>query len=197
MNIGLYGGTFSPPHSAHVRAAKLFFEKAELQMLCVMPAGIPPHKIADEWGSSEHRLEMCRLAFGEFAKVSDYEIKKEGKSYTVETLRYLKSIYPFDDLYMMVGEDMFLSLDSWRAPEEIMRLCTIVAMRRNDTPESVMEKAKSDYEKRYGAVILLIEAEPFEASSTQVRELIAKGESTEELLPEAVFEYINKNNLYK
>lgn len=197
MKIGLYGGTFSPPHAAHVRAAKLFVREACLDSLIVMPAGIPPHKVADKWGKSEIRLEMTCLAFSDFAAVSDYEIKKEGRSYTVETLRYLKKIYPEDDLYMLVGEDMFLSLETWREPSAIMEMCTVVAIRRKGIENSVMEEAATRYISLYGAKVILIEDEPFEMSSTEIRNKIAAGEDLGELLPLSVAEYIKNNNLYK
>ena len=197
MNIGLYGGTFSPPHSAHVRAAKLFIEAAALDRLYVMPAGIPPHKVADKWGSAHYRLEMTCRAFSDFAEVSDYEIQKEGRSYTVETLRCLKEKHPEDRLFMLIGEDMFLSLDTWRAPDEIMALATIVALRRKDGDLSVMEAKAEEYKSRYGAKIILIEDEPLEVSSTQIRNMIAEGKDTGDLLPESVLEYIKEHNLYK
>ena len=197
MNIGLFGGTFSPPHSAHVRAAKLFVKTAKLDKLYVMPAGIPPHKNTDRWGSAEMRLEMTHRAFSSFAEISDYEIKKEGRSYTVETLRYLREMHPEDTLYMLVGEDMFLSFDTWREPCEIMRLCTVVAMRRKDTPKDVMEKAADDYKMRYGAKIILIDDAPLDISSTEIRRRVACGEDIRDLLPTDVCEYINKNGLYR
>ncbi len=197
MKIGLYGGTFSPPHSAHVRAAKLFIREAALDKLYVMPAGIPPHKVADKWGSGEYRLSMTCRAFSDFAEVSDYEIQKEGRSYTVETLRYLKERHPCDELYMLVGEDMFFSFDSWKSPDEIMKLATIVALRRKGGELSEMEAVAEDYKSRYGAKIILIEDEPFEVSSTQIRNMIAEGKDTNGLLPESVLEYIKEHNLYK
>lgn len=197
MKIGLYGGTFSPPHIAHVRAAELFFRTVGLDKLWVMPAGIPPHKNADKWGSAVHRLEMSRLAFGHMAEISDYEIKKEGRSYTVETLRHLRELHPGDSIYMLVGEDMFLSLDTWREPGEIMSLCTVVAMRRKDTCADIMRAAETEYRRLYGADIILIDADPIELSSTDIRRRIAKGESTGEYLPASVGEYIKENGLYK
>lgn len=197
MNVGLYGGTFSPPHKGHTRAAELFFAEASLERLYVMPAGDPPHKKTDKWGDAKSRLEMTRLAFCGIAEVSDYEISKEGRSFTVDTLRYLKSIHPEDRLFMLVGEDMFLSLDSWREPENIMRLCTVVAMRRKDTPLSLMEKAREGYVERYGADVMIIDDEPFEASSSLVREMIGKGEDISALVSAPVLEYIEKNGLYR
>lgn len=197
MKIGLYGGTFSPPHAAHVRAAKLFVKEAGLDTLIVMPAGIPPHKTADKWGKSEIRLEMTCLAFSDFACVSDYEIKKEGRSYTVETLKHLKELYPEDELYMLVGEDMFLSLETWREPEAVMGMCTVVAIRRKGTDNAVMEEAAEKYRRLFGARVILIEDEPFEISSTEIRNKIAAGEDLGELLTPSVAEYIKNNNLYE
>ncbi|MBQ4067323.1 MAG: nicotinate-nucleotide adenylyltransferase [Clostridia bacterium] len=197
MRIGLYGGTFSPPHNGHIRAARLFLREARLDKLYIMPAGIPPHKKADAWGDGDSRLEMAALAFGEFSEISDYEIRKSGRSYTVETLRYLKEKHPEDELFMLVGEDMFLSLDTWKAPEEIMKLCKIVTMRREATPQCVMEAAAEDYRRRYGACVKVLEAEPLRASSTDIREKIAKGESVSEFLPSNVAEYICVNGLYR
>ncbi len=197
MKIGLYGGTFSPPHVAHVRAAKLFVKEAGLDSLIVMPAGIPPHKSADKWGKADIRLEMTRLAFSDFARVWDYEIKKEGRSYTVETLRHLREKYPKDELYMLVGQDMFLSLETWREPQAIMKLCTIVAIRRKGIENVVMEEAAEKYKTLYGAKVILIEDEPFEMSSTEIRNKIAAGGDTREFLTPAVAEYIENNKLYK
>jgi len=197
MNIGLYGGTFSPPHIAHRRSAELFAAAASLDKLYVMPAGIPPHKTADRWGRAEYRLEMARLAFEDIAEVSDYEITKEGRSYTVDTLRWLKARHPDSHLHMLVGEDMFLSLDSWREPFEIMKLCTIVAVRRKDTPQTVMEEAARDYKERYGAQIILMEVEPLEVSSTQIREMISRDMDARSLLGERVAEYIKDHGLYR
>ena len=196
MKIGLYGGTFSPPHLAHVRAARLFYEEVSLDKLYVMPAGIPPHKQSDKWGSAVHRLQMTKLAFSTFATVSDYEIKKEGKSYTVETLRYLREKHPSDELYMLVGEDMLYSLDTWRSPEEVMTSCTLVAIRRQDTKMSRLVECAENYKNRYGAKIVFIEETPFDISSTAVRSMIERNDDVSRFLSEEVYEYIKKNKLY-
>ena len=97
MKIGLFGGTFNPVHSGHVNLVKNFKEKLNLDKVLVIPTATPPHKEAKELASSEDRIEMCKLAFGDLAEVSDVEIRRGGKSYTVETLEELKKIYKNDD----------------------------------------------------------------------------------------------------
>ncbi len=197
MRIGLYGGTFSPPHLGHERAAKLFFERAELDMLIVMPSGVPPHKEGDGSATKEDRLEMSRLAFGSIATVSQWEIKRERKSYTVETLRHLKEEYPCDELFMLVGKDMLLSLERWYQPAEIMSLCEIYALCRDrEGPEELEREAKALREK-YGAKICVLRDEALEISSTEIRERVLSGESIEALVSENVRLYIEKNGLYK
>lgn len=197
MRIGLYGGTFSPPHLGHVRAAKLFLEKAELDKLIVMPSGVPPHKEADSSASKEDRLEMSRLAFGDFASVSAWEMQREKKSYTVETLRYLKKEYPEDELFMLVGKDMLLSLERWYEPAEIMSLCEIYALCRDSKGPEELERTAEELRKKYCAKICVLTDEPLVVSSTEIRERTLSGESIEDLVPESVCRYIKTNGLYK
>ena len=196
MKIGLYGGTFSPPHKAHVRAALLFSREAGLDLLYVMPSGKPPHKSEDTLLPAECRLEMARLAFDGVGMVSDYEIKKEGRSYTVETLRYLREKHPDDELFMLVGEDMFFCLDRWREPLEIMELCTVVVMMRTLTELSIVEETAEKYRKKYGAKVQIIDEEPIDVSSSDVRDWLSRGETVRGLVPDAVCEYIENNGLY-
>ena len=123
IRIGIYGGTFAPVHKGHVAAAEAFFRQMELDLLYVIPAGIPPHKQIDASDDPIHRLRMCELAFDGMKNVivSDMEIRREGKSFTVDTLRALSA----EDrrLFLLMGTDMMLTLDSWREPDEIFRLC--------------------------------------------------------------------------
>lgn len=197
MKIGLFGGTFSPPHNGHIRFAKLFIEDVGLDKLYIMPAGIPPHKKTDPWGTTSARMDMAQLAFGSFAVVSDYEICRGGKSYTYKTLEYLQKTHPCDDLYLLVGEDMFLSFDTWKKPEAVFSATTIVCMRRGIYPQDVMDAAGADYKKRYGACVMYLPETPLVVSSTQIRALCAAGKSISHLVPDAVEKYIIENELYK
>ena len=113
IRVGIYGGTFAPIHNGHVNAAKLFMEQMRLDYLFVIPAAIPPHKQIDTSDDPMHRLNMCALAFGDMdgVVVSDMEIKRGGKSYTVDTLRELSA--KGRRLLLLCGTDMVLSFDSW------------------------------------------------------------------------------------
>ena len=105
MKIGVFGGTFNPVHLGHLNCLKSVAEQADLDKVIVMPDRIPPHKQAEDLASSEDRLNMCRLAFADIpcVEISDWELKQEGKSYSVITLRHLKEIYPHDKLFFIMG----------------------------------------------------------------------------------------------
>ena len=196
--IGLYGGTFSPPHAGHVNAAHNFIEAIGLDRLYVMPANIPPHKIVTNPIPTEMRLEMCRMAFGDLPNtiVSDYECTKAGVSYTVETLRHLSA--DSRELYMLCGDDMFLTLDSWRLAEEIFSLTNIVCMRRYNGDGMDLLQKKKEYEEKYGARVIFIDATPLPVSSTEIREMIKSGsEDLCKYLNDDVISYINNNGLYE
>lgn len=201
--LGIYGGTFSPIHSGHVKAAYAFLDAMELDKLLVIPTAIPPHKAPVEGASAADRIKMARLAFldGEAYKsgrleVSDYETTLSGKSYTVYTLEHFFS--PDRELYLLVGTDMFFTLGRWYRAEDIFRLSTIVLMRREtDTFNLPLIKEKSaEYRERFGARICEIDEPPIVVSSTELRERLTGHCGTDDLIPEAVARYIEENNLY-
>ena len=199
MKVGIYGGTFSPVHNAHVRAAEAFAQECALDKLMVIPAGIPPHKAVDADDDPQKRLEMCRLAFSHIpcAEISDIELRRSGKSYTVMTVRELED----EDrkLYLLCGTDMILTFDQWYCFDEIMKKCTLVYIRREDDENvgrELDEKVKL-YEERYGAKIVKLTSPAIELSSTQVREAIRNGEDASHLVPQSVMEYINKQGMYR
>ena len=199
LRIGIYGGTFSPPHNGHVTAAKAFMEQMWLDLLYVIPTAQPPHKEMEYPISASHRLEMCRLAFSgvEGVYVSDLEIARGGRSYTVETLRELSG----EDrrLFFLCGTDMVLTLDKWRSPEEIFRLCYPVYVRRETDGEldaPIVEKIKS-YQDKYGKVVRRIVTPAIELSSTDVRAAVAEGFPIEGAVPPAVAAYIRARGLYR
>jgi len=198
MRVGIYGGTFSPVHSGHVAAARAFMEQMWLDILYVIPAGIPPHKTMEGDATPAQRLEMCRLAFAgmEGVIVSDLEIRRAGKSYTVDTLRELYD--PDGRLFLLMGTDMLLTLDQWREPEEIFRLSYPVYIRReHDTAlDATIVQKITDYQNAYGKVVRRIVAPAIELSSTDIREAIASGAPIDRLVPPAVAAYIQANGLY-
>ena len=198
MRVGIYGGTFSPVHNGHVAAAKAFMEQMWLDILYVIPTGVTPHKEMKGDATARDRLEMCRLAFGgmEGVIVSDLEMRREGKSYTVETLRELYD--PTGRLFFLVGTDMLLTLDRWREPEEIFRLCYPVYIRREADAaldQRIVEKITA-YHQRFGKMVPRIVAPAIELSSSDVREAIAGGRSIDGMVPPAVAKYIQEHHLY-
>ena len=202
MRIGIYGGTFSPIHNGHVAAAKAFMEQMWLDVLYIIPTGITPHKEMHGDATAEDRLEMCRLAFNgmDGIIISDMEMKRTGKSYTVDTLRdFRQRMSPEDRLFFLMGTDMMLSLDSWKEPAEIFRLCYPVYIRR-EADKSLDDKliaAVAHYNAVYGKVVRKVAVPPLVVSSTEIREKIAKGISVDDMLPEAVYTYIRNKGLYQ
>ncbi len=200
MRIGIYGGSFSPVHVGHLAAAKAFMEQMWLDLLYIIPAGIPPHKQlkgdADAW----QRLKMCELAFSDLDGViiSDMEIRRGGKSYTVDTLRALSD--PDNRLFLLMGTDMLLTLDTWKDPEEIFRLSYPVYMRREGSDPILDARivAKiADYQKKYGKVVRRIVGDAIELSSTDIRRAIADGRDISSMVPPVVGNYIRTHDLYK
>lgn len=191
MKIGVFGGTFNPPHNGHVRLAKAAADELKLDKLLVIPSCIPPHKIAAKLADGQERLEMCRLAFGcdPRFEVSPMELERGSRSYTVETLRELKALYPDSELYFIVGSDMLESFDKWYLWQEILSLSVLCAASR--------EEGYSPDLSRFGKLaerIKIITLDPLEVSSTQIRN--STGEVSPELLDPKVAVYIREHGLY-
>lgn len=199
MRIGIYGGSFSPVHNGHVAAAKAFMEQMWLDVLYVIPAGIPPHKQLAVGATAAQRLRMCELAFAgmDGVIVSDMELRREGKSYTSDTLRALWA--PEHRLFLLMGTDMLLTLDSWHEPEEVFRLSYPVYIRR-EKEDALLDRYIVDkiaqYREKYGKVVRRIVGDVIPVSSSMVRERAARGEDISDLVPCAVAKYIADNKLY-
>lgn len=197
MKIGIMGGTFNPPHMGHLNAATAAKENIPLDKLILIPAGIPPHKkMAENSASVEQRLEMTKLCAEEIgAEVSDVEIRREGKSFTVDTLAHFRSVYPDDELWLIMGTDMFLTVETWRRAEEILENTCIAAVPRNDGDfEKLLEHSEFLREK-YGARTRIINVEAVTISSTELRPDV-EDEKSLNFLPERVRRYIAENKLY-
>lgn len=198
MKLGIYGGTFAPIHNAHVNVARSFLSDLELDKLIIIPAGIPPHKQVSHDDDPDKRLQMCKLAFEDDAKieVSDLELKREGKSYTVLTLRELAA--EDREIYLLCGTDMILTFDLWYCFEEIFSLCTLVYVRRecDETLGEEVVRKVDEYRSKYGANIEELRIKPLPMSSTEVRAAVANGEDISDMVPKKVAEYIKDNKLY-
>lgn len=199
IRIGIYGGTFAPVHRGHVAAAEAFLKQMELDLLYVIPAGIPPHKQIDAADDPAHRLAMCERAFGGMKNVivSDMEIRREGKSFTVDTLRALSA----EDrrLFLLMGTDMMLTLGQWREPDEIFRLCYPIYIRRESDPilEAQIVAKNKEYLEKYGKIARRLMADVIELSSTEIRDRVRRGIEIDSLVPPAVAAYIREKGLYQ
>ncbi len=194
MKIGIYGGTFNPPHLGHLEAARTAVKVLELDKLILIPAAVPPHKALPE-GTPEgaHRLAMTErmadaLSMPKVAEVSRMELDREGKSYTADTLRAIRAQYPDAQLWLLMGTDMFLTLHLWHDPEVITQLAGICAFGRTEQDgEELFAPQREFLSQKYQAQIVTITLPGLvDVSSTRLRELLARGEGQEYLLPAGV-----------
>lgn len=203
MKIGVYGGTFNPPHLGHLAAARAAVEKLGLDKLLLIPAAVPPHKqLPQETPALEHRMAMAEkmadaLLMPKVAEVSRLELEREGKSYTSDTLEAIHKQYPGAQLWLIMGTDMFLTLHQWHDPAEILKLAGICAFgRKEQDGEAVFAPQRTFLEETYGAkMVTLTLSDLVDISSTQLRELLAGGKGAEYLHP-SVYGYILMNGLY-
>ena len=203
MKIGIYGGTFNPPHLGHLAAARTAMSVLGLDKLLFMPAAIPPHKqLPPGTPAPEHRLAMTQRladAMGMPKKVeaSGLELAREGKSYTSDTLLRLREEYPDSELWLLMGTDMFLTLHLWHDPATILSLAQICAFGRSEGDGEALFAPQREYLTRtFGAKVVTITLPGLvDVSSTQLRELLAEGRGGEHLLP-SVYGYILMNRLY-
>ena len=197
MRIGIYGGSFSPPHLGHVKLAGEFLRAAELDRLIIIPAGNPPHKMIDGGADPVMRLEMCRAAFSgisDAVEISDFEAYRTDPCYTVDTLRHFADE---GELFMLCGSDMFLTLENWRDPEGIFSLCTVVCGSRvdDDIVRADLTAKEKLYGERYGAKCIVISLDPVEVSSSGIRSDLGKGVRPAGLC-DGVFDIIERHGLY-
>ena len=167
MNIGFFGGTFSPPHKGHLHSARVFAKECGLDKLIIIPAKVSPFKTGCEITAEDtHRLEMTRLCFeaSDFGntdvEISDFEIIKNETSYTYLTLKHLLSLFSSCKLYMFVGSDMFLSLENWKNIEHIFKNCTIYTRARDLNELDLLYEHKQKYENSYNARIIISQDKP-------------------------------------
>ena len=197
--LGVLGGTFNPIHKGHIELGKYCMDSVSLDKIILIPTYSPPHKSDSGLVSCAHRLEMCRLTAQNHPGfcVSDIEIKRGGKSYTYETLNSLKEIYPNDELFLIMGADMFLTLDKWKNPEAIFKSAAVITIPRNNDDKRALDEFYTSVLKPMGAKAYILGDPVTQVSSTYIREHIGEREKIEGLLDLDVFEYITNNNLYR
>lgn len=199
MKTGVFGGTFNPVHKGHIMLAEYCMDSVGLDRIIMIPTAVPPHKISNNLASENDRFNMCKLACRgkENFFVSDIEIKRQGKSYTYETLTQLKEIYPDDHLYTIMGADMFLTLDRWKNPEIIFEKSSIITIPRDEENKHELENFYNKVLKAMGASSVILPNPVMSVSSTFIRENLDNFNLISDMLDKGVYDYIIKNNLYR
>jgi nicotinate-nucleotide adenylyltransferase len=216
QRLGILGGTFNPIHLGHLAAAEEVRDRLKLEKVLFIPAFIPPHKNDEVMPSAVQRQEMVRLAVKGNAhfSVSDIEIRRGGRSYTIDTIEALRQAHPGSELYFLTGLDSFLEIRTWKDWERLMTLCSFVVLSREgcrfsniaqlgflDVPEIELSALDAREKDRVviaaGSVPVYLERIPFyDISSTDIRTRVREGRSIKYHLPEAVEHYIIENKLY-
>ena len=214
MRIGIFGGTFNPIHVGHLRAAEEIRERFSLKRIIFIAAAVPPHKTIEGDISGEHRMEMVRLAISgnPHFSVSNIELKRPGKSYSIGTIEYFRKRYGSDlDLFFILGMDAFLEIGTWKSFQELFSLCHFIVMTRPgfDKPfsPSILPSGIADAFTLHGGENRLVHRDGYsvyfqevtflDISSTKIREEIAEGRSIRYLLPREVERYIKRRHFYR
>ena len=196
--IGIYGGTFNPPHIGHLRGAAQAIDALGLDKLLLIPDRIAPHKqIPSGSPTPQQRLQMLTIAAQTHPRmeVSDIELKREGPSYSYITVQQIHQMYPDAKLFLLMGTDMFTSFLTWRNPEQIMKLATLAVMSRGERGEKEAIEAQKQVIEQMGYDTAVVENHVTAISSTQLRRLLAF-RCAGSFLPEGVLDYIREHRLY-
>jgi nicotinate-nucleotide adenylyltransferase len=197
LRLGILGGTFNPPHLAHLVCAQEAHRELGLDRVLLIPAAIPPHKPVEQEPGAEHRLQMCRLAIGDDERfaVSDMELRREGPSFTVDTLAVLTTQAPNDELVLILGGDIAAGLPEWHAPERVLELATVAIAKRRGTPRGKVEQALATLPGSERA--RFFEMPTIGISSTMVRRRVGAGIPIRYFVPDQVLDYIEREGLYR
>ena len=199
MRIGFLGGTFNPPHNGHINLAREWSRRLALDRFLITPTGTPPHKAPSEV-PGEMRLEMCRIAADEsggLLEAYDYEVCRSGqKSYSVITLFALHEQYPDSEIFMVMGADMFVSLESWYDFDRLKTLATFCTMPRDGITPRQLEAHRAHLKER-GCEGLVADVPEMDISSSEVRRRVEEGLPISGMVPFGVEQYIYLHGLYK
>lgn len=198
QRIGIYGGTYNPPHIGHIRAAQYALSSLQLDKLLMIPSCISPHKtLPKDSADPQQRLQMLALATARIPgiEVSDIELCRGSLSYTYETVESLKTQYPDAELVLFMGTDMFLTFDKWRYPERIWKNAALGVFYRGESGEKEKILNKKQFFEQQGAKVYLVENPVTDISSTNLRRMLVM-QCADPFLPDGVGDYIRQNGLY-
>jgi nicotinate-nucleotide adenylyltransferase len=198
VRIGILGGTFNPPHLGHLVCGQEAMLQLELERVLLVPARLPPHKTVEEDPGVEHRLAMCRAAVQDDAQrfeVSDVEAQRDGPSYSVDTLAWLRSAMPDSDLVLIVGADVAVGFPGWREPGRVLSLAGLAIAGRPGTDRAAIEQALAEVDG--GERARFFEMPEIGISSTMIRHRVRRGVPTTYFTPGPVRAYVERHGLYR
>lgn len=200
--LAMFGGTFSPFHNGHLAVLKEYAQKISPDAIYIIPTATPPHKMRDDFATDEQRLEMINLSLKDLklnceVVVSDMEILRGGKSYTVDTVKSLRELS--DNVFIYCGTDMLLTLDRWYDADSLLKTVSVAYMQREDDLRYDADvRDKIDFlHNKYGTEFISLSPVSDEISSSMIREMVQSGESIKGVVTDDVAEYIYNQNLYK
>ncbi len=197
--IGIMGGTFNPIHYAHLILAESAYEELKLDKVLFMPSKNPPHKLHENIVSDEHRVQIVKLAIQDnpHFELSCAELKREGITYTADTLEELNKKYPQDEFYFIMGADSLFQIEDWWNPQQIFQLTNIVAAVRDHTTQPEITGQMNHLTGLYQARIHLLCTPNMDISSKMLRQYLKNGKTIRYYVPDPVVHYIRENGLYK
>ena len=197
--IGIMGGTFDPIHNGHLILAEHARVEMGLEKILFIPAWDPPHKGDRKITPSIHRYNMTLLALGlnPYFFISPIEIKREGRSYTIDTISQLKAEYKSSELYFILGSDSLMEIHKWKDYEKLLKSCNFIVAKRKGLEDEKLNNRAVELINSYNSNIIILESPIIEISSTEIRRRVRKNKSIKYLVPELVERYIEKNRLYR
>jgi nicotinate-nucleotide adenylyltransferase len=192
MKIGIFGGTFDPPHNGHINAINAAKSSLNLDLIMVVPTYMSPVKINKTTTAPEIRAKMCDLAFyAPGVRVSVYEINKYEINYTIETINHFQALYPEDEFFLLIGSDSFMQFHRWMAYKDILAQVTVVVIARQDGEDKALLEKQTELNE-FGETIIM-KAKPIEVSSTEIRNNL---DECTDYLPKSVYDFIKLHKLY-
>lgn len=197
--IGIMGGTFNPIHLGHIMLAKAGYQQFQLDKVLVIPNKLPAYKDTDELLDSKHRSRMVQIAIQDYPymEFSDMELRRTGATYTIDTLRELSGLYPNDQFYFILGGDSLVHLREWREYQEILKLAVILCAKRNGADMVTLDTMRMELlQEVKDSRILFLDTPMMDISSTDIRDNIQEKDVISQWLPDGVYQYIEKHQLY-
>lgn len=196
--VAIMGGAFDPLHYGHLVTAQTVYDSFDVDKVVIMPLGEAPHKNMSS-ATAEERYEMIKAAVADnpaFA-VSSMEIERKGKTYTVDTLSEIKKNNPNTEIYFVMGADEITSVERWKQPEKLLKMCDFIAVTRPGFDNEKVKNKIDSIRKKYGCNIFFLEVPSLDISSTELREKIRSGKNVKYLIPKETEKYIADHDLYK